>query len=517
MGSIDANVIVMQRHKRYFLQPGGAGPSNPLYYSGVDGAYMTIESTTVPRLGGVSPVIVHDPGSVGRWQTINTQREAPDLPSATVNFLQRRGVLPRHLTTLGDCPATFYEVSGDCKDLSDFNYGWSDKVKVLSAGVATSVDEGGSAFDSDEKVQDDVEFTFETVYHIGRLNVSDRASVTVYSELVDAVYGSNDRCADCGPANDGTKWVYALMKNTVASPGQAPSVVYTTDGGTTWTDDSIDGAASTDVPKAIGIAGNKLVVLTYVAASTGAIFYATINDKTGVPGTWTKTTTGLVSAKAPTDMWIESARSIWICGDGGYIYHSGDITTGVTAVIAGTLSTNNMARIDGFDDTVVAVGANDTILVSADRGENWSTATTSSGLAGLQALCVYNEDRWFVGDSAGEVACTEDGGNTWATKTLPGPTALAAIRDVVFITDEVGWIAASSSSPAAVLFWTNNGGRSWGLGEPRLKNVPTVDYISRFAWPAVQNVNLAVNRLIMVGLAGNGSDGALLVASSTEA
>lgn len=515
-GTINANEVVTQRHLRYFVQPGGAGPSNPVYYSGMDGAYMNIESASVPRLGGVTGVYVHDPASVGRYKPIATQKEAPELPSATVNFLRRRGVLPRHLTTLGDCPATFYEVSGDCKDLSDFHYGWSDMVKVLSAGVATSADEGGSSFDSDEKIQDDIEFTFEVIYHIGKLTVSEKASTAVYSELVDAVFGSNDRCSDCGPANDGTKWLYALMKNTVASPGQAPSVVYTTDGGLTRTDLAITSAASTDVPKAIGVVGNKLVVITYTAASTGKIFYATINDKTGVPGTWTSTTSGLVSAKSPTDMYIESPRSIWICGDGGYIYHTDDVTQGVDVIVAGTLSSDNLARIDGYDDTIVAVGSNDAVLVSADRGENWSTSTTTPGLAGLQALCVYDEDRWFVGDSSGDSSYTEDGGNTWTAMTLPGPSLLGSIRDIVFITDEVGFIAASTSAPAAVLFWTNNGGRSWATGEPRLKNIPTVDYFSRIVWPHVQNVNVAVNRIAMVGLHANGSDGVLSLAVSSE-
>ena len=311
MPKITADEINTQKHVRWFVQPGGPGPFNPSYYSGQDNAYMTIETADNPRTGGISPINVHDPTRVGVYRRIGRSVEAADFPSATVLFYQSKNVLPRHLTTLPDCFSNFYMVVGDCRDLSDFVNGWSSYVKVFSIGEVTEITEAGSAFDSDDALQDELQYTYNAIYNVGKLGFGEEAAVEVYSELIDVTFGNRVQCGSCGPADNGTKLIYAVSDNTIASVGEPPAITYSTNGKDgPWTTTNINGAASTDVPKAIAVVGQFLIVV-FEDAAAGGYFYAEINAITGVPGTFTKMATGFVSGKAPQAVYVASAREIW--------------------------------------------------------------------------------------------------------------------------------------------------------------------------------------------------------------
>jgi photosystem II stability/assembly factor-like uncharacterized protein len=511
MPRVTADEINTQKHVRFFYQPGGPGVNNGLKYGGQDGQYLNIESASNPRSGGINPINVQDPSRIGAYRRVGRSVDAPDFPTASVTFLQAKDQLPRHLTTLGDCLTNFYQVVGDCRDLSDFQNGWSSYIKVFSLGENTELEEAGGSFDSDEMLEDSLEYTFGSVYNIGKLGFGDKATTEVYSEVIDVVYGSRVRCQGCGPSDNGTSLMYAVANNTVASVGQAPSVFYSTDGGSSWTEVALTGSASTDVPRAIDIAGNYLVVL-YDDGSTGGYFYAEINNITGAPGTWSQLTTGFVAGFAPSDMWVSSPREIWICGEGGYIYKVESISSGATVKDSANATAEDLKRIDGLDEIIVATAANGKVVLSTNRGETWATTDADPSANNLNALWVWDDFSWWVGDAAGNVYYSLDQGATWTEKVIN--SSGTAVYDIYFASPECGYIAYITAGPVAKLATTMNGGRDWTESSPRLNNWPVSDRANRLAAPEVGNLNVAVNNLLVGGLAGNGSDGLLLVATA---
>lgn len=511
--NVRADEINTQKHVRFWVQPGGPGPANKVYYSGQDNTYMNIESGENPVRGDISPRNVHDPRVAGRYRQVGREISAPDLPSWSVMFYQKKDVLPRHLVELQNCYVNFYMLVGDCKDLSDFMNGWSSYVKIYSLGQMTTQTEAGGSFDGDDVLTDELPFTGAAILNVGALGFGKEATAEVFSEIVDITYGSRVQCGACGPADDGTKLIYALMKNTTASPGTAPSIVYSVNGQNgPWTATIITGAAAGDVPMSIDVVGQNLMV-TFDNGTTGGYFYAEINRITGRPGTFTKVTTGFVTAKAPQDVFVQSAREIWFCGKGGYIYKSENIQAGVSVVDAGDTVTDKLQRIHGVDEVLVTTGENGNVVYSLNRGQSWQTVTVAPAALNIDALWVVDDYTWFVGDDSGDVFYTRSQGqDTWVD--LGMPDAATAIQDIVFATPEVGYIAYTLSGPTAVIRATYDGGYSWTTTSPRILNLPVFDRANRLAVPIVPNLNYAANNLAVGALAGNGTDGLILVATA---
>jgi len=519
MPKIQSSEILTQLNKRYFLQPGGAGPVNGRLYGGQDGQYMVIESTTNNSgRGETSDINVPDPSAYKRFRQVGQEVSVPDRPSATVSFLQPKDAMPRALYDLSDCVATFYELSGACVDPSDFLNGWTAMVKIWSNGTAGNREEGGGTFDGDSQVADDLDYTFEGVYTVGTLIVGEKAATEVYSEVVDVVYGSRAQCGECGPADSGTKLIYGVTNNVVSSPGEPPDVVFSTAGGVgTWTVQDITGSVSTDVPVAIDIVGQYLVVL-FRDATTGGFFVSEIDRLTGIPGTWVKVTTGFSTGNLPSDMYVANPREIYIACDNGFVLKSTSILEGVSVLESGDQTAQNLNRIDGFANTVVAAGESQAVIYSTDRGDTWVTADNTPGSGGIDALWVIDDNLWWAGDDAGVIYYTTVQGKTaWVTKALPAATVgtLATIQDINFATDEVGYIVAATAGPAAALFVTYDGGRTWATSTTKRLPVtfPTMDRVNRISFPAVPNMAVAANNLVLGGLAGDGADGIILVAS----
>lgn len=498
---------------RYFVTPGGSRPSVAPKYAGQDSVYMTIEGADAPATGGFDTINVHEPTAVGKFRRVGRSRQPSDLPTATVKYMQKRDTLPAHLTEAYKCASTFHMPVGSCRDLSNLSQGWSAYVRIFSNGEAGSVSLGGSQFDSDEAVMDEVEYTFDDIYDVGKVFFNEKASTEVTGEVKGIVYGSREQCADCGVSDDGTKWIYAVVESVGGSAASVPFLVYSTDGGLTWTELAITSIIYSDTVTGLAIANNRLIVV-FSDATTGGVYTTKIDQKTGVPNSsWTKTTTGFVSGKQPNDIWVSNAREIWFAGNGGYIYKSTYILNGVEVVDAGDATTENLNRVTGLDDLIVLVGETDTIVYSEDRGGTFATATATGGGAGLDAVAVVDKNIWWVGDDAGSLYSTENGGTTWVDRS---PIAsITGVQDIVFITDEVGWAVAQATALAG-LFSTIDGGRQWQTTDPRINNFPVFNKANRIAYPMVSNTRTAVNHIAMGGVATGLTDGIILVGSAAQ-
>lgn len=503
-------------NRRIFYQPGGPFPGNAPRYAGKETQYMILDTVTRP-LRNIEPIRVPSPDRNEAYQNVGRKISAPDFPTANLRVLESRDTLPFQLGPL-DCPFNLYLPVGKCKNPSDFAAGWESIVEIVSWAEATSVDEGARLqWEEDTQVEDNIAITLEVKYAIGALSFGAEAAGEISREVVDVTYGGGVQCGDCGPNDNGAQRIYAVTKSSgAASPGLPAEVIYSTDGGVTWTQALIDNFGATEDPLAIDIVGSRLVVL-----GADAYYYATLSA-VGVPGTWTKVSTGFVATTGtPYDLYVLDARNIFFCGKNGYLYKATDITQGVTAIDAGAATTANLYRIagDGFN-TVVAAGQDSAVVVSTNRGATFASVVTEPSAVPLDiyALAVKDAQTFLVGTAASaRLFYTRDGGLTaWTAINFTG-TGAGTIRDIVFATDEVGWMVVDNNTPTGYLWATWDGGATWARNDdntPRIKNWPVLNRINRVATPR-GNVQINANYLAAGGLAGDATDGILVLGTPT--
>lgn len=500
-------IITQFKHKRAYIQYGGARPANSVRYAGQDAQYMAINGVSAPESGGIDPIWVPDPSRQTKWRLVGKSISTPDLAAADVVFREKHGVISRAL--LRSCPFNLYEVTGACGQLQDFTGGWTDYVLIYSGAVVTDKDLGDRiTFDSDDAIEDTLSVTLDDIYPIGPLGFGENAGPEISREVVDVVFAPAKSCANC---DNGDQRIYAVTTSSGAgSPGLPPELIYSVDAGITWAQTSINGMGATETTYAIDVAGEYVVVI-----GTDAYYYAQINQKTGVPGTFTKVVTGLVALKSPRDIYVASPREIYIVGLGGYLYRTDDITAGVDVLNAGSVTTSNLLRVHGKDEVIVATGANGIVLKSVNRGATWAVTTANpENLASIQAVSVLGSERMWVGTSTGRVYSTQDGGETW--QQLSHPNLSGSVQDILFPTQEVGYISFADSTPTAYLLTTWNGGANWTKNQYRILNYPVFDRGNRLAAPSTDDAGWAANTLVVAGLAGDGTDGIIIVAQTSK-
>lgn len=509
MPSLTSNEIVTYKHKRNYIQFGGPRPLNLAQYSGQDAQYMVIEGVGLPEAGAIDPIWAPDPRRLGSYRLVGRKITPPALATATVKLYEKHGSIPRQLQQMG-CQFNMYELTGNCKDLSDFNRGWTDYILIYARALVLHKDLGTrSALDTDEHIEDSLSIMLEDIYPVGALYFGEQAAIQIDREVVDVVYGSSIQCGDCGPQDEGLNRIYAITKSSgIGSPGLPAEVIYSVDGGITWNDLIVTGMTATADGTAIEVVGDKLVV---VVNADNAYYWATINAFTGVPGAFTKVTAGFVAGKAPNDLYVASPREIYFAANGGYIYKSTDITAGVVALNAATTTTVDLLRVHGRDEAIVFTGRSSTVVKSVNRGATFGITTTNPVGTSLDvtAVAVLDNLRYWVGTGAsGHVYFTLNGGETWVDMAFD-TNGQGTVRDIVFATDEVGYFSHDTNTPTARVFSTWNGGKDWIRDAPRINALPVFNRANRLAIPVGAAPGLSANNLAVAGLSGGGVDGVL--------
>lgn len=503
MPLITVDEVVTEGHVRFFLQFGaevGAAPTNELLYAGTDTQYLRIGAITNPRRGSITPINVPDPTRLKRYRRVGKTEEPPELPTFPVAFLQKHGNIPRQLYNLGDCPVTMYRVVGNCKDLSDFEKGWTDYVLVHSNAIATDTTLAGvGAFDSDDALEDEVTFVADAIYPVGRLNYDVELDEATYASVstIDAVYGTPDTCAAC---REGTEHIYAVGTN-----GTAHNIYYSLDGGQTWNVSNLTTNAAL-TPTAIAVAGNNLIVTFGETASPGGYYLSVIDSNSGVPGTALKITQGVTSGDVLNDLFVLNARRVFFASDGGVIYKSVNLSNGVTVAESGS-TVEDFTRIDGVRQSgggsvmVAGTGTSGVVFYSLDDGETWSATADDAG-GRVTAISVLSDRRIWVTTDIPELLFTADLGRTWETYSLPAPFGnILAFNDIDFATDEVGYIVTQVDKvgTAFVVYATVNGGFSWSTGESRFTQDLLIANATRITVPESDNIAVNANNLLIAG------------------
>jgi hypothetical protein len=504
MPNISISEMITFKNKRLYMQDGGPWFDNPVLYAGVQGQYASLGGVENPVRGDISPIRVHSLSRFGGYDLVGRTEDAPDLPTAELTLWEKFGYLPKAFSR-PKCPINIYVLTGNCKTPSDFNAGWtSGFVEVYSQGLVTNNSHGDRVMPQEDGVVQDVRsLTLSDIYAIGSIGFGDKAAAQSSLEFVDGVYGTAVECGSCGPENDGTLLIYHITASSGGgSPGLPAEVIYTVDGGQTWEDIDIENIG-TDSVVAIDIVGQKLVVVS--DTGTGAIYWADIDPVTGIPGTFTKVTTGLTYA--PNDIYVATPSEIYLCADSGRIFKSTNIEEGFTLIEDGNQTVENLNRIHGVNEVIVAVGDNATTVVSLTRGLTFALVNNH---AGTNATSVWVTDRYkyVVGDDSGGMYYTVNGGSTWTLKSIPNATN---IKDIVFASPEVIHVAYIGGGKGK-LTTSFNGGFSFTTAAPRIAFLPVTDAINRIAVPTVTgDPFINANNLSLSCKANASTDGIILL------
>lgn len=511
MPKVGADLVITKvKHVRSFIQYGAPLANAPLNYAGQNANYLIVNGVSLPEFGKIDPIYVPNPIDNDDYQLVGRKLNVPELAAASVKMLEKHGGIPRQLQRMG-C-FNLYMYYGACKDLSDPVSGWDDYILVFSTALIETKNLGDrSTWDADDMIEDELPVKLADIYPIGKISFGDQAQAVITLEVIDAVYANPDSCADCGAINIGTNWIYAITTTSGATPGTAPRLIYTTDGGLTWIQSSVTGLGDIETPSGIDVVGNRLMVYTRTAGgpTTSGYYWADINQNTGAPGVWTKVVAGFVASFQIYDAFILSPREVFFSADGGYIYKATDITQGVTVVSPGNATSTALRRIHGKEDTIVAVGGSGNVVKSVNRGVTWQTTVSFPVIATLQAVAVLSGSTFWVGAANGTLWYTLNGGETWVQLNFSG-SGNGQVRDIIFLNDEVGWMSFDNLTPTASLFSTWTGGAIWTNTAPRIQNLPVSNRINRIAAPK-NHISIAANNLVLAGLAGNGSDGVLFL------
>jgi hypothetical protein len=511
------NNVRTQRMIRLFLQQGGASPNNPLSLEGVGYGYSAIKGVTRNIRGGVSNIAVRRPDGSG-FQNVGSMESNPGYDEAELDIMETIAGIPL-ASVLETCPVALYEVRGyDCDQLSDHLQGYAQGyVRVYQDSVIdTGIDYGdGMAYTDDNAVEAKIKLKVRGgIFDHGQIYANQLATASATdlttTLTTDVVYGNAQQCANCGQPNDGTYLKYWSAASTTASPGGKPVVFYQL-GSQTPVPVSVTSAGVAENLTGIAMVGSNLVVISSTAggAGIGGYHFAPIGTN-GVPGAWTKVVTGFQANKEPTDILALSASEVYFAANGGYIYKSTNLASGVSVINAGATTTANLLRIQGNRSLIVAVGATGAIIISNNSGVSWSApvATPAAGTPSYQAVDVIGAKTIWVGSATGRLFQTVDGGNTWTEFVFSGSSA-GAVTDIYFVNASEGYFLHNTATPTGRIFRTYNGGASWWNTSPAIEGLGTFTSLGRLAAPTVGNETLKANNIAVSGTV-TGTQGLLL-------
>lgn len=506
MAKVTADEVVTQKHKRAFIQYGGARPNAAVRYSGQNAQYMKIEGVTMSESGDVNPIYVPDPHRIGRYRLVGRTIEPPDMFEASIVMMEQHGGIPKQLTTIG-C-FNFYEATGRCKDLSDFGSGWSDYVLVYSGAIVGEKDLGDRmSWDEDAAIEDELSLTISDIYPVGALAFGAEGNgVTLTRAISDITFGAGaGDCSGCGVGEEAER-LYAIHAGD--GTATAAAVVYSVDGGQTWTSAAITGIAATEQPTAIRQIGSYLVVVSPTAPG----YYVAELDEQGLPSAFQKVTAGFAVGSAPRAIYAAGASEVYFAAADGSVYRSTSLLAGVET-LRGEEGTSEARAIGGYRETLVVANDEGVLLVSRNRGATWEVLADPTSDGELSALAVLDERRWWLGTDSGELYYTLNGGATWTAVALSD--AGDGVKDILFVTDEVGYILVDGAARTRLMA-TWNGGATWTASAPRVTGLPVLPTLTRLAAPMGADAAVAANTLAIAGAAASGDLGRILlgVASS---
>lgn len=454
-------------------------------------------------LGDRTAVREPDPGRYGGYQITDAIKGEKGLVTIPIEY--RAGYTRDAFLELArkGCPFDIQLHYGQCEDPTDFQD--FQKIMVFEAADISNWAQGEQgAFEqgSEAIVTGTIDTNALDHYEVFPIVVQEIGASELVQEVVAVSICDSKQCGACGIASDGCQAFIALTKSHGGSPGLPAEIIFSTNGGATLGQTNVDSLTAAEDPTDGTCSGSYYVV---VSNESGSLHYAPLGDLYAGIETWAEVLTGFVGGGEPNAIFSMGSAYNWIVGDGGYIYFTDDVTSGVTPQSSGGVTTQDLAAIHGVDMThLVAVGALNVVLITSNGGTTWSLLTGPAVGVSLTSVWMKSRTEWLVGTADGRLFYTRNSGLTWTVKAFAGSGA-GAIEDIKFATDTVGYMSHTLSG-AGRLFRTYNGGQSWKLMPDGQGTVPANDKIN-----SIGACGEDVNRVYAGGLGANGTDGMLLV------
>lgn len=498
--------IMKTGNSRVFTIQYRASPVNiPAYKS-------CLRATAAARgYGDIERIECPNPTKYGDWIEVGSIKGAAERPTTSLEGRYPLNAVSDLLkfANLG-CPIDVQVHFGSCTDPSVFNKFEKALVfeNVLITNYATE-DLGALSSGDNAAVNETADISAESFYEVVPVVYAKRADTVITNEVLDVVICDSVSCGECTDQSNGCEKIFAISKAAGGSASTPPDIIYSIDGGTLWYAHDIDTLTSAQDPNAIECLGDYLVVISNAA---GSISYALKSEMDTITDpAWTEVTTGFAVGGAPRGIWSTGAYA-FIVGDGGYVYGTGDPTSGVDVLDAGSATVDRLLAVHGLSDTfAVAVGNNGAVVYSED-GVLWSASAARPVGVNINLLTVWvkSESEWWVGTSDGRMFYTTDGGQIWTEKGFSG-SGTGTVEALVFPTDSVGYMTHTTTTPHARIFRTYNGGYSWTLTpEESSASLPANDSINALGFCGSDP-----NFVVGVGLADDGADGYIVIGSAT--
>jgi len=378
-----------------------------------------------------------------------------------------------------DCRVDFFALIGKCGNPQDFSEGGEKWMYFPDGKISTHSMDGFGAYASDEDAQthEMVDMTSETYYELLKLGQEQLDSSVTVRELYTVDTWQGDYCDDCP---DACSHVLITMAGASATPGTAPSLLYSSDAGETFGQQDISTMFSNEDITGSAVIGGYLVLVTHTG---NELHWTSIEDVFEGLNVWNQTDTGFVIGGEPNAISSAGPRHTWIVGDGGYIYFAKNIKVEVEVQDAGTLTTQNLNDVHAYNvENVLAVGNSNAVVFTHNGGLNWSSVTGPSVGINMGACWMWSEDVWLVGEGSGgsgKLWLTVDEGRNWSEIGLP--TTYNRIDKIEFVSESQGYIAARSGGQSYILR-TITGGNEWDV-VPQGKRAVALDnsYLSDIA------------------------------------
>lgn len=484
---------------RLWLAANGAGPAAQDVYEYVGaGRALGVDY----GLGTIDPVRIPSASRYGDFVTIGTIRGAPDLPQVSIEQIKQVARSTMLKIANKQCAVDVQVHFGKCEEPSEYR-GWELILQLEQAEPANfSTSDLGAIDPADQAmITETLQLSGQRIYEIAPIRPQEIAGTELTDEPVAVLICDSATCGQCGIASDGCQVAFIVGGATSGSPGLPAEVLYTQNGGQTWGTTQITTLGLGETPSGAACVGTTLVV---ISNDSNSLHYAPIADILAGTEEWTEVATGFAVGGEPNAIWSVGSGKTWIAGDGGYIYYSSDIQSGVEVVLAGgDLTSQDLTAVQALDAlNVTVVGAANTVLNSVNGGTSWALITGPAPAVALRTVWMRSSDEWFVGTANGRLYYTIDGGIAWTEKGFPGSGA-GVVYDVKFSSRNVGYMAHATATPAGRILRTTNGGQSWYvLPDERGQLIPDNDRVAHLA-ACVDDVNVVFG----VGLAANGTDG----------
>lgn len=442
-----------------FVQPDGPN-TQPVYLSCHD------FDDPEQDLGDLNLLFCPDPDRPNRWKVSGSYQSEPSPVTFSITTSVRK---TKDVLQTVDCPVPFYllEVCGKRNVFEN----WDSQAVLFDPAVITSkgLQNVGKKNPGDQnESMKSFGVAAETMDNpfkpgLGRLSIAEVAALNGIT-----VCGTF-KCADaCGEAEGLGQNLVVAGDAIAGSPADTALPWYTGNKGQTW-------AAAAAAPFAGGEDAGPVVcvelgggVKRWIVArgETDAGNPAEIAYSDDSGATWTNVDVGSTNgqyALSGKSLFALDAEHIWLVTSGGYVYFSDDAAVTWTAQHSGTLTAQNLYFIHGSDErNLLAGGAADAMLKSADGGLSWSLLTATGSGDDILRGFVITKNKFWVGTDGGDLWYSTDGGTTWSQRAFSGDGA-GEVHGIGFANRLVGFMLHNTAAPLGRVFYTINGGWSWKL------------------------------------------------------